>query len=102
LAVALAPLAGGSPAGAARAWRRDAAAHPSPNAGRVESAFAGALGVELGGPLAYAGQAENRPRLGAGGRAPEDADVRRAARLSALVGAAAAVLAAVVAEGVSR
>ena len=102
LAAALAPLAGGSSAGAVRAWRRDAAAHPSPNAGQVESAFAGALGVELGGPLSYRGHVEHRPRLGVGGRAPDDADVRRAQRLSALVGAAAALLAAAVSEGVRR
>lgn len=94
LAVGLAPLVGGSSAGAARAWRRDAGAHPSPNAGQAEAAFAGALRVELGGPLAYGGHAENRPRLGVGGLAPDDADVRRAVRLSALVGAAAALLAA--------
>ena len=50
LLVALcAPAVGGSPAGALRAWRRDAARHPSPNAGVVEAAFAGALGVRLGG-----------------------------------------------------
>src|SRR5262249_33365337 len=33
--------------------RRDAPAHPSPNAGVAESAFAAALGLELGGPLRY-------------------------------------------------
>lgn len=98
LTVVLAPAVDGSPHAAATAWRRDAAAHPSPNAGQVESAFAGALGVELGGPLAYGGRAENRPRLGRGGRVPQDADVRGAARLSALVGTAAAVLAAALRE----
>ncbi|CAM3226845.1 cobalamin biosynthesis protein [Nocardioides dubius] len=38
---------------ALRAWRRDAAAHPSPNAGVVEAAFAGALGITLGGRNSY-------------------------------------------------
>ncbi|HWF69682.1 MAG TPA: cobalamin biosynthesis protein, partial [Mycobacterium sp.] len=52
LVVACAPIVGGSPSGAVRAWRRDAARHPSPNAGVVEAAFAGALGVRLGGPTA--------------------------------------------------
>ena len=40
----------------ARAWRtarRDAANHPSPNGGVVEAAFAGALGVRLGGVNRY-------------------------------------------------
>jgi len=89
LTVLCAPLVGGSPA---RTWtmiRRDGGAHPSPNAGRVEAAFAGALGVRLGGPLAYAGLAELRPTLG-DGAAPSAADVRRAGRLSRAVGAAAA------------
>lgn len=91
LATILAPLVGGSPRTALRAWRRDASAHPSPNAGQVEAAFAGALGVRLGGSSTYGGRLEIRPQLGAG-PAPDHADVVRAARLSWLVGAAAAVL----------
>ena len=43
-AAVAAPLVGGSPAVALRAVRRDAGQHPSPNAGVVEAAFAGALG----------------------------------------------------------
>jgi adenosylcobinamide-phosphate synthase len=91
LAALCAPLVGGSPRTTWRILRRDGAAHPSPNAGRMEAAFAGALGVRLGGPLAYAGHAEERPPLGAAGRAPGAADVRRAARLSLAVGGAAAL-----------
>jgi len=86
-----APLVGGSSRGAWTTLRRDGAAHPSPNAGRMEAAFAGALGVRLGGPLAYGGRAEERPALGAEGRVPTATDVRRAARLSLAVGAAAAL-----------
>jgi adenosylcobinamide-phosphate synthase len=93
LAVAAAPLAGGSPRAAWRTLRRDGRAHPSPNAGRLEAAFAGALGVGLGGPLSYGGRTEHRPRLG-DGRAPDTGDVRRATRLSLAVGALAAVLSA--------
>ena len=89
LTVASAPLAGGSAASAWSVLRRDGAAHPSPNAGRMEAAFAGALGVRLGGPLAYGGRTENRPTLG-DGRRPDPGDVRRAARLSLAVGALAA------------
>ncbi|MFD4587034.1 cobalamin biosynthesis protein [Streptomyces sp. NPDC087659] len=87
LTAALATAAGGDPRGAARAWRRDAAKHPSPNAGPVEAAFAGALGVRLGGTLAYGGRVEHRPVLnGDGGRAVEVADIERAVRLSRRVG----------------
>jgi len=92
LVVVCAPLVGGSAAGAARAWRRDAAAHPSPNAGVVEAAFAGALGVRLGGPTRYRHELQIRPTLG-GGAEPSVADLRRAVALSSVVQAAAALLA---------
>jgi adenosylcobinamide-phosphate synthase len=83
--VLAAPLAGGDPRGALAAWRRDGHRHPSPNAGRVEAAFAGALRVRLGGPSTYGERVERRPQLG-DGAAPDPAAVRRAARLSAATG----------------
>ena len=92
LVVVCAPLVGGSPAGALRAWRRDAARHPSPNAGVVEATFAGALGVRLGGPTQYHHQLEIRPTLG-DGHVPGIEDLRRSVRLSRTVQVAAAVLA---------
>jgi adenosylcobinamide-phosphate synthase len=92
LVAACAPIVGGSPARAVRAWRRDAARHPSPNAGVVEAAFAGALGVRLGGPTQYAHQLEIRPTLG-DGPPPQVPDLVRAVRLSRAVQLAAAVLA---------
>jgi len=88
LAVALAPAAGGSGRAALRTAVRDGAAHPSPNAGRCEAAFAGALGVSLGGTNVYQGVAE---RLG-DGPPPGPADLDRAIRLSRLITAAATVL----------
>jgi adenosylcobinamide-phosphate synthase len=91
LVVICAPVVGGSPSGAVRAWRRDAARHPSPNAGVVEAAFAGALGVRLGGPTHYHHEVQIRPTLGDGGQ-PTVADLRRAVELSRVVQAAAAVL----------
>ncbi|MEE6177834.1 cobalamin biosynthesis protein [Mycobacterium sp. 050134] len=96
LVALLAPFVSGSSAGALRAWRRDAAHHPSPNAGVVEAAFAGALGVRLGGPTQYRHHLEIRPALG-DGRAPEVADLRRAVALSRLVQAAAVAIAALAA-----
>ena len=92
LAAALAPVVGGRSRAALRVWRRDGHKHPSPNAGPVEAAFAGALGRTLGGRLSYAGRFEERPLLG-DGPAPEVADIARAARLSAAVGLAAGAVA---------
>lgn len=88
LVAVCAPLVGGSPTAAVRAWRRDASRHPSPNAGVVEAAFAGALGVRLGGPTQYAHELEIRPTLG-DGRVPDVSDLARAVRLSRIVQAAA-------------
>ncbi len=91
---ALTVVAGGHPARTLSTARTDGARHPSPNAGRVEAAFAGALGVTLGGPLSYGGVTEHRPRLGSG-PAPTAATIGHAARLSVRVGAAAAAAAAI-------
>jgi adenosylcobinamide-phosphate synthase len=113
LTIAAAPLAGAPPsspgpapgdgrsasgpaASALRAVLRYGGRHPSPNAGRCEAAFAGALGVRLGGTNVYGGVAEARPELGEG-RAPEPDDIRRAVRLSRAVTVAATGLAVVIA-----
>ena len=52
----------------------------SPNAGRAEAAFAGALGLKLGGANSYGGVIRKGPVLG-DGRPPEASDVRRVVRL---------------------
>ncbi|MGI8904749.1 MAG: cobalamin biosynthesis protein [Solirubrobacteraceae bacterium] len=92
LTVLCAPLVGGTRRQTWQTVLRDGAKHPSPNAGRVEAAFAGALRVRLGGPLTYAGVRELRPRIGDGDRrTPTPADVHRATRLSLAVGALSAV-----------
>jgi adenosylcobinamide-phosphate synthase len=96
LAATCAPVVGGRPAAAWRTALDYGPRHPSPNAGWCEAAFAGALGIRLGGPLSYAGRAERRPELGTG-RPPEAADIARASRLCRSVTAAATALAASVA-----
>lgn len=97
---ALAPTVGGSPRDAWRIVRRDAAGHPSPNAGPVEAAMAGALGVTLGGGAnRYGDHVDRRPPLG-DGRAPTPADLDRAVALSTRVSRAALLLA--VAAGLLR
>ena len=70
-----------------RAVAEQAPAHPSPNAGVVEAAFAAALGLRLGGVNNYAGRIEDRPLLG-WGRSPARADIGAACRLSRHVTAA--------------
>jgi adenosylcobinamide-phosphate synthase len=63
-----------------RACRVDAPAHPSPNAGVAEAAFAAALEIQLGGINRYGEREEARPVLGSGGR-PVAADIDRAVAL---------------------
>ncbi len=85
------------PGRASAVWQavhRHAPAHPSPNAGVAEAAFAGALDVCLGGSNRYADRVEHRPVLGTG-PPPGPDDIGRAVRLSLDVGAVlAATLAA--------
>lgn len=76
-------------AGIWRAVRQDAPAHPSPNSGVAEAAFAAALGLRLGGESRYGDRVELRPALG-DGRPPEAADIGPAVRLSHDVGSALA------------
>ncbi|OHU77422.1 cobalamin biosynthesis protein [Mycobacteroides chelonae] len=93
LATALAaPFLGGSAVASLRVCLRDGHRHPSPNAGVAEAAFAGALGVRLGGPVRYPYGEEVRPTLGRGG-APRVGDVYEAARLSRAVQHVTAVIA---------
>jgi adenosylcobinamide-phosphate synthase len=73
-----------------RAVRAQAPAHPSPNAGVAEAAFAGALGLRLGGENRYEDRVEVRPSLGFG-RPPEPADIERAVALSGAVTTALAM-----------
>jgi adenosylcobinamide-phosphate synthase len=97
LTAAVAPAAGGNWRAALSVARADGRRHPSPNAGVAEAAFAGALGLRLGGRNDYGSHIEDRPVLGAAGRAPGVGDIARAARLSRAVTAAAAVSCAVIA-----
>ncbi|MFC6156802.1 cobalamin biosynthesis protein [Kribbella jiaozuonensis] len=89
-------VAAGRPREATAVWKRDAAKHPSPNAGPVEAAFAGALDLTLGGTNNYGSYQEDRGTLG-DGPTPAVADVRRTAALARRVGMAAAGVAALAA-----
>lgn len=65
---------------ALRCWREQAPRCASPNAGPVMAAGAGSLGVLLGGPASYGGQARFRPSLGEGEIVRPD-DIERALQL---------------------
>lgn len=72
------------PAASRAIWtavRTQAPAHPSPNAGVAEAAFAAALGLRLGGENRYGDRVELRPPLGTG-RPAEAADIGRVVALS--------------------
>ena len=79
-ALAVACVRPGTAATVWRVVRRDAPAHPSPNGGVVEAAFAAALGVRLGGENRYGDIVEDRGTLG-DGRPPGPGDIAAAVRL---------------------
>lgn len=91
LAAACAPVVCGSPAAAVTAVRQGARAHPSPNSGWPEAAFAGALGVRLGGELSYAGGVQQRPVIAPGAPPAGVDDIPRAMRLCRAVAQAQAL-----------
>ncbi len=97
LTAVVAPVAGGSTRATLAVASTDGRRHPSPNAGVAEAAFAGALGVRLGGRNDYGSRVEDRPVLGGNGRAPRVTDIARAIRLSRAITAAAAVACAAIA-----
>jgi adenosylcobinamide-phosphate synthase len=82
LLVALAAILvrGASPSGAWRTALRDSRGHPSPNAGWPEAAFAGALGLRLGGPRCYGPMSIEDAWIGTG-RDPGPRDIFRALAL---------------------
>jgi adenosylcobinamide-phosphate synthase len=69
------------PAASIRSVRLCAKKHESPNAGYPESAFAGALGVTLGGERSYGGVTKTVPTLGIRSGSMDAATITRAMRL---------------------
>ncbi len=79
--IAAAFLTGYDGKNAWRIWRRDRRNHASPNSAQTESACAGALGVQLGGPASYFGKAYDKPVIGDPLRPAEPEDILRANRM---------------------
>ncbi|MBE0428292.1 MAG: cobalamin biosynthesis protein CobD [Thermoleophilia bacterium] len=89
--VVASPLARADARRALQVWLSDGAGHESPNAGVCEAAFAGALGVGLGGARCYGGRRVDARPMGTG-RPPGRADIGRA--VSLMYGVALVILAA--------
>jgi adenosylcobinamide-phosphate synthase len=84
-----------SGARAGQIWLRDGSKHASPNAGQVEAAMAGLLGVRLGGTSRYAGKTIASPHLGSEFPLPNRKHARRAWKavgLASLLGFGGALL----------
>lgn len=62
--IAVAPIVRLDGKNAFRIWKRDRRKHASPNSAQTESATAGALHIELGGPASYFGTILQKPTLG--------------------------------------
>ena len=74
-------LTGGNIRESFRVFMSDRKKHKSPNSAHGESAFAGVLGVRLGGGAYYGGKFEARPYLNEKANDPEACDILRAWKL---------------------
>jgi len=81
LACIAAPFLGLSLHGAFRSFFKYRLAHASPNAGHPEAAYAGALGINLGGPVRYDEGIVDKPFMNPLGRDPESGDIKKSVRL---------------------
>lgn len=78
---AAAALLGHRPGDVLRVCLRDGRKHASPNSGLAEAAMAGALGVQLGGPLTREGRVVDCPTLGYPSEPLSPGHIRQAVRL---------------------
>lgn len=89
-------------------WKRvlrtgmdDGRNHSSPNAGYPEAAFAGALGVRLGGPSLYEGFLVEKPCIGSAFDQPDDDDLKSACQLMVVSSVVSIVMAMTIAHVMS-
>ncbi len=99
---AAALLARGNALGALRVGVRDRRNHPSPNSAYGEAAFAGALGLTLGGSDVYGGLVRHLPSIGDGRAPSHPSDIRAAVRLMNVTSLLGLGLAMVAAAGLAR
>jgi adenosylcobinamide-phosphate synthase len=85
-------LLGGPWRRAMRVARADRLAHASPNSGHAEAAFAGALGIWLGGANRYGGRLVEKPVIGRGLAAARPTHIDRACHLLLIAALLAAAL----------
>jgi adenosylcobinamide-phosphate synthase len=78
LVAAAAWITGRKPMEALRIGIRDGGKHASPNSGWPEAAFAGSLGLQLGGPLVRKGRTDRMPTIGDPGLPLDAMQIRRA------------------------
>ncbi len=93
-----ASLCGQEGGSAMRIGLRDRLRHDSPNSAHAEAAFAGALGLRLGGSDVYGGRLRELPEIGEGTRKAEPRHIREAVRLlnaASMIGLVMAVLSAI-------
>jgi len=79
-----AQILSGSGVRALKTARSEGRNHTSPNAGRPEAAFAGALQVKLNGPNTYGGTLVNKPYIGIGFAEVRIKDIKKACDLMML------------------
>jgi adenosylcobinamide-phosphate synthase len=95
-------LCGLDGAAAVRIGMRDRLKHDSPNSAHAEAAFAGALGLKLGGPSRYGGEVRELPEIGEGTRHGGPDHIRAAVKLMNAASGIGLVLSAAVARRVAR
>jgi adenosylcobinamide-phosphate synthase len=93
-------LLGMKPVAAVRVSRRDGSTRANPNAGRPEAAMAGALGVQLGGPVFRNGTFEPLPFMGDPLQRLEAGHIRRANALLFAMTILAATIFALLRKGI--
>lgn len=74
-------LCGLSGTGAAKTWRTDHSHHLSPNSAHPEAAFAGALGIQMGGSHTYGGVLVEKQTIGTEIRPVDHARLKESERL---------------------